>query len=124
MPLETIVYVSVLTAPARTPDGVTEFTAMLRRQMQVLDITGAFTTCDNLGVHVAQGRSASIDRLMVLVAAGFWQTGTGFWSERRSRPGTFSVGAGSTRGCSALRCSGCANSWRTPPRPQNRSGPC
>jgi|GEM_PF-2968781 len=76
MLLETIVYVSVLTGPARTPDGVTEFTAVLRRQMQVLDITGAFTTCDNLGVHVAQGASASIDRLMVLVEAGFWQTET------------------------------------------------
>lgn len=76
MPLETIVYVSVLTGPARTADGVTEFTAVLRRQMQVLNITGAFTTCGNLGVHVAQGASVSIDRLMILVAAGFWQTGT------------------------------------------------
>lgn len=76
MPLETIVYVSVLTGPARTPDGVTEFTAVLRRQMQVLDISGVFTTCDNQGVHVAQGVSASIDRLMVLVEAGFWQTET------------------------------------------------
>jgi hypothetical protein len=54
MRLETIVYVSVLTGPARTPDGVMEFTAVLRRQMALLDITGSFTTCDNLGVHVAR----------------------------------------------------------------------
>ena len=44
--------------------------------MQLLYITGAFTTCDNLGVHVAQGATASIDRLMNVVEAGFWQTET------------------------------------------------
>lgn len=76
MRLETIVYVSVLTGPARTPDGVMEFTAVLRRQMALLDITGSFTTCDNLGVHVAEGRPASIDRLMGVVEAGFWQSET------------------------------------------------
>lgn len=76
MRLETIVYVSVLTGPARTPEGAVAFTAVLRRQMELLYITGAFTTCDNLGVHVAQGTAASIDRLMGVVEAGFWQTET------------------------------------------------
>jgi len=76
MQLETVLYVSVLTGPALTPEGVAEFTAVLRRQMSALDITGAFTTCDNLGVHIAQGETASIDRLMSAVEVGFWQAET------------------------------------------------
>jgi hypothetical protein len=76
MQLETILYVSVLTGPARTREGVAEFTGVLRRQMSALGITGAFTTCDNLGVHIAQGETASIDRLMSAVEVGFWQAKT------------------------------------------------